>query len=123
MIQVKNNNDQFSLTIKKRRPTNCELCVLLNYKWWNLLTNFIHLGGPLLWSKDGKLYIIGVHVRNRGDCKNYKDYQNYYSESEPIHKNLGWILKHVNGEVCGTEDKINDWFDQAREDEDIKYWE
>ena len=86
---------------------------------WNLFTNFIHLGGPLLWHKDGKLYIIGVHVRGIENCTNIDS----YSESEPIHKNLGWILSHVNGEVCGTEDKINDWYDQAKEEDDITHWE
>ena len=43
--------------------------------------------------------------------------------AEPIHNHLGWILKHVNGEVCGTENKINKWFDQAGEQDDITTWE
>ena len=24
---------------------------------------------------------------------------------------IGWILEHVEGEVCGTLDKIDEWFD------------
>ena len=43
--------------------------------------------------------------------------------AEPIYKHLGWILKHVNGEACGREDKINKWFDQAGEQDDITTWE
>ena len=88
-------------------------------KWWNLLTNFIHLGGPVLWHKDGKLYIIGVHVASsKGKCE-----QDGYGMAEPIYKHLGWILKHVNGEACSREDKINKWFDQAGEQDDITTWE
>ena len=28
-----------------------------------------------------------------------------------IYSHIGWILEQVKGEVCGTFDKIDDWFD------------
>ena len=85
-----------------------------------ITTIFTHLGGPVLWYKDDKLYIIGVHVASQ---KENCEEEDSYGVAEPIHKYLGWILKHVNGELCGTEEKINDWFDQAGEQDDITTWE
>lgn len=31
---------------------------------------------------------------------------------KPVYKYIGWILKHVEGEVCSTEEKMDDWLDQ-----------
>ena len=107
------------MTIKKQRPTNCKLSVL----WWNLFTNFIHLGGPLLWHKDGQLYVIGVNAATYGNCSKYEDSFKARNLATTIHNYLGWILNHVSGEMCGTEDKINEWFDQAGEQDDITIWE
>lgn len=67
------------------------------------------LGAPLLWKniKDGKLYIIGIHLIGMEICS-----PGGRNTGKPIYGYLGWILKHVEGEVCGTVDKIDDWFDE-----------
>ena len=31
---------------------------------------------------------------------------------KPVYGYLGWILKHLEGEVFGTVDKVDDWFDE-----------
>ena len=33
----------------------------------------------------------------------------------PIFNYIGWILEQVEGEVCGTLDNIDDWFDEEEE--------
>ena len=65
------------------------------------------------------MYIIGVSVAGSGECQNNID----TALAEPIYTYLGWILRHVDGQVCGTEHKINGWFDQAAEEDDLRSWE
>ena len=62
------------------------------------------------------MYIIGVYFQGTKKCR--EDIEGR-TKSEPIHSYIGWILKRVYGQVCGTEDKINDWFDQAGEQDDM----
>lgn len=116
MIQVKNVSGRFLMKIKKRSLTNSGLSVVLRLKWWNLLTNFIYLGSPLLWHKDDKLYIIGVNILGYEGCKEIKD----KSTAKPIYNYIGWILEHVEGEVCGTDDNILDWFDEEDRQDEIR---
>ena len=72
---------------------------------------FIHLGAALLWkpSNDAKLYIIGVlsTIINK-DC----DSSNFTTSGLLVFNYIGWILEQVEGGVCGTWDKIDDWFDE-----------
>ena len=34
---------------------------------------------------------------------------------------IGWILEHVEGEICSTFDKIDDWFDEEERGNITKY--
>ena len=73
------------------------------------IKKFFYLGSSLLWKKqnDTKLYIIGVHASTIGEC----DSGGGLNVAIPVFNYIGWILEHVEGEVCGTLDNIDDWFD------------
>ena len=68
---------------------------------------FIYLGSPLLWKKGNKLYIIGINTKTvNEECT-----PGQLNMAEPIYGHIGWILKYVEGEICGTLDKIDEWLD------------
>ena len=64
----------------------------------------------MLWKSpnDGKLYITGVHSAGRNqNCES----GHFISREMLVFSHIGWILEQVEGEVCGTLNKIDDWFD------------
>ena len=74
---------------------------------------FIYLGAPLLWKEpnDTKLYIIGVHASNSNEKCGDSDGE---STATSVFNYIGWILEHVEGEICSTLDNIDDWFDEQK---------
>ena len=75
----------------------------------------INLGAPLLWKNDDKLYTIGVAILTGKGCMGTG-----INIAKPVFNYIGWILEHVEGEVCGTEDKIYDWFDEQDKKDEVK---
>ena len=60
------------------------------------------------------MYIIGLLSTSYPNCTKGGG----INGAVPVFNYIGWILGHVEGEICSTIDEIDDWFDEVEDEEE-----